>query len=101
MKISFFGQVARKLYVIGGQRNKQPLSDMLTFDLQSQETEVLANGKEAKGICLCVRFLVTQTLQCQLLVSPPGQPLTRCTMKYISSQYTLVFSDWCSWISFL
>jgi hypothetical protein len=38
--------VARKLYVIGGQRNKQPLSDMMTFDLQSHETEVLANGKD-------------------------------------------------------
>ncbi|CAI8048563.1 Muskelin [Geodia barretti] len=38
--------IARKLYVIGGQRNKQPLSDMLTFDLQSKETEILANGKD-------------------------------------------------------
>jgi hypothetical protein len=38
--------VSRKLYVIGGQRNKQPLSDMLTFDLHSNDTEVLANGKD-------------------------------------------------------
>ena len=42
-------KVSRKLYVIGGQRNKQPLSDMLTFDLQSQETEILANGKNTSG----------------------------------------------------
>ena len=35
--------------MIGGQRNKQPLSDMLVFDLQSKETETLANGKDSSG----------------------------------------------------
>ena len=49
MSCSF--QIARKLYVIGGQRNKQPLSDMLTFYLQSKETEILANGKDTSGMC--------------------------------------------------
>ena len=39
-------QVTQKLYVMGGQREKQPLSDMLTYDLQSDETAVLANGKD-------------------------------------------------------
>lgn len=45
-------QVARKLYVMGGQRSKQPLSDMLTLDLQSDETVVLANGKDTCSMCI-------------------------------------------------
>ena len=55
-------QVARKLYVIGGQRNKQPLSDMMTFDLQSHETEVLANGRDTCSMCI----LCCDNVQCPL-----------------------------------
>lgn len=37
----------RKLYVLGGQRERQPLSDMLVYNLASDDTTVIADGKDS------------------------------------------------------
>lgn len=46
--VTLFHPRQHQLYVIGGQRQQQILSDMLTYDVKSGETSILADGKEKK-----------------------------------------------------